>query len=134
MIGKKVVINHPRYKGQYMMIVAKNQKVVRINKVQGGINYEANQQALRILSVNGYQLYMYLAMHKENWLWALSGADVRANTALTVTTYPAAVHELIEKGYLVPTTIDIGTQILTEDTYDFFESISLAEQNDFRIE
>ena len=42
--------------------VAKNQKVIQIHKVQGGINFEANKKALSVLTTDAYALYMYILM------------------------------------------------------------------------
>ena len=110
----------------YGVQVAKNQKVIQIHRVKNGINFEANYEAMKNLSANAYVLYMYLIMHSEGRVWALSKVDVEAKTALKEKTYLKAVQELIEKKYLTPGDIDIGGEKpWIEEAYHLWETPSL---------
>ena len=110
----------------YGIQVAKNQKVVQIHRVKNGINFAASYQSLKDLTANAHLLYMYLLLHSEGRVWALSSKDVYERTHLTDKTYPKAVQELIEKKYLTPGDIDIGTDApFTENAYHFWETPSL---------
>jgi hypothetical protein len=113
----------PFYKNGYngKIKVAKNQKVIQIHKIQNGINFEANYKALATLTEHGYILYMYLLMHSNDRIWALSSKDVTARTPLTMNPYNAAVHDLIEKGYLVKKDIDHMEYHFSENAYHFLE-------------
>lgn len=105
----------------YIIKVAYNQKVVQIHRVESGINYKANYKALKALSTNAYALYMYLLMHEEKRIWALSSKDVYEKTSLTKNNYPKAVEELIEKGYLTQGKIDGGVTEFKENAYHLWE-------------
>ena len=93
----KISVSESRTGKQYYIKVAANQKVIQIHRVKNGINFEANYKAMAVLSANAYVLYMYLLMHENHRVWALSSKDVYAKTALTEKTYTKAVAELIEK-------------------------------------
>ena len=70
---------------------------------------------------------MYLIMHENDRVWALSSKDVYAKTQLTEKTYQKAIQELIEKKYLTAGEIDIGTGIkYKENAYHLWEKPSLA--------
>lgn len=105
----------------YTIKVAYNQKVVQIHRVEGGINFKANYKALATLSQYGYSLYMYLLLHEEGRVWALSSKDVYAKTQLTEKTYPKAVKDLIDKGYLVQGKIDGGVVEFEDNAYHLWE-------------
>lgn len=92
----------------YSILVAKNQKVIQIHRIKNSINFEANYKAMKNLTSNAYVLYMYLLMHENHRVWALSSKDVYNKTALTDKTYPKAVTELIQKGYLTAGIINLG--------------------------
>lgn len=123
---KKIfVYEHKTYK-RYSITIAPNQKVLQIHRIKSGINFEANYEAMKVLSSNAYVLYMYLLMHKDNRVWALSSQDVCAKTALTEETFPTAVDELIEKKYMVQGEICLGgdTKYKT-DAYHLLEKPEL---------
>ena len=101
--------------------VAKNQKVIQIHRIKNGINFEANYKALATLTEHGYILYMYLLMHSNNRVWALSSKDVTERTPLTMNPYNAAVHDLIDKGYLVAGNIDEKELHFDVNAYHFLE-------------
>lgn len=92
----------------YSILVAKNQKVIQIHRIKNSINFEANKKAMQDLTANAYVLYMYLLMHENHRVWALSSKDVFNKTPLTQKTYPKAVVELVEKGYLTAGIINLG--------------------------
>ena len=107
---------------QYSITIAANQKVIQINRVKNYINFEANYKAMSVLSSNAYVLYMYLLMHDNRRIWALSSKDVYAKTALTEKTYPKAVAELIDKNYLVSGDIQLDAYTkFSDNSYQFYE-------------
>lgn len=107
---------------QYSITIAANQKVIQINRVKNYINFEANYKAMTALSSNAYVLYMYLLMHDNRRIWALSSKDVYAKTALTEKTYPKAVAELIDKNYLVRGDIQLDAYTkFSQNSYQFYE-------------
>lgn len=120
----KTISVYERATGKHYGIqVAKNQKVIQIHRVKNGINFAANYEAMKNLSANGYVLYMYLVMHSNDRVWALSKVDVEEKTPLTEKTYLKAVQELISKGYLTAGEIDIGDgKIWTENAYHLWET------------
>jgi hypothetical protein len=107
----------------YGIQVAKNQKVIQIHRVKNGINFAANYSAMKELTANAYVLYMYLLMHSNDRVWALSKVDVEDKTQLSEKTYLKAVQELISKGYLTAGDIDIGDgKVWTENAYHLWEA------------
>lgn len=127
MRGKKIQINCDKQGRSYAIVVAKNQKVIQIHRAKNGISFAANYEAMKILTPNAYVLFMYLLMHENNRVWALSSKDVYEKTTLTEKTYPKAVQELINKGYLTAGEIDLGSGTkYKEDAYHLWESPDLA--------
>lgn len=120
MIGRKIKIMQDNK--TYEVILAKNQKLIQINKKQNGINFQANYEALERLNSNTYKLYMYLMLHDDNRVWVLSCKDVCKRCDMGDNTYLRAVKELIEQGYLVKGKIDTGTEIVEENAYQFYET------------
>lgn len=113
----------------YAIQVAKNQKVIQIHRVKSSINFAANYEAMKDLTANAYVLYMYLIMHSEGRVWALSKVDVEAKTPLKEKTYLKAVQELIDKKYLTAGEIDIGDgKKWTEEAYHLWETPSLNKE------
>ena len=118
----KISVSESRTGKQYYIKVAANQKVIQIHRVKNGINFEANYKAMAVLSANAYVLYMYLLMHENHRVWALSSKDVYAKTALTEKTYTKAVAELIEKKYLVKGDIQLDAcTTYSENAYHLYE-------------
>ena len=105
----------------YLVNIYKNQKIIQIHRIKGGINFKANFKAMETLSTCAYILYMYLMIHDDSMVWALSSKDVYKRTHLTETTYPKSVQELIEKGYLVPGEIQTLDGKFSENVYHLFE-------------
>lgn len=120
---RKLLVHESNGK-DYEVKLAKNQKVVQIHKLQGGVNYEANFKAMKALSSNGYVLYNYLMMHNDDRIWALSKQDVFNRTNLTERVYHKAVAELIEKGYLEERGIDTMEGVFKENAYHAWEDPS----------
>lgn len=122
--GKKFKITNGNQNNKYIKLVA-NQKVIKLIKYSDSIDYTAHNKARKDLSANAFVLYDYLLCHSNNWVWALSSADVINETPLKIGTYNKAVAELIEMRYLVPHDIDIGSVVLDKDanhSYYFFET------------
>lgn len=110
--------------------VAKNQKVIQINKVQNGINFDANKKALATLTTDAYALYMYILTNDPKRPWALSSKDVTNKTALSMRTYNNAVAELIDKGYLVAGEINLNNMHFDENSYHLYEDPDLITKRD----
>ena len=126
MVGRKIDVQGSH--GQrYTIIVAKNQKVIKIHRIKNAINFKANEQAQKELSIYAYSLYMYLIRHEQNGVWALSSKDVFEKTPLKEKTYIKAMQELINKTYLTKGTIDLGygDRKYTDEAYHLWEIPSL---------
>lgn len=115
----------------YTVNVDKNQKIVKIHKYTEGVNFKANDEAQEGLSMAAYSLYMYLIKHSNDRVWALSCSDVVNKKLFGKSTYHTAVAELMEKGYLVAGCIDIGTEIIAENSYHFYESPAMRNKRIF---
>lgn len=105
----------------YGIKVAYNQKVVQIHRLDSGVTFSATKKAQKTLTLYGFVLYMYLLLHEVNRVWALSSKDVYASTSLTEKTYPKAVKDLIDKGYLTQGKIDGGVVEFEENAYHLWE-------------
>ena len=127
--SKKIDVNSIKTGQSYYILVAKNQKVIKIHRIQNGINFEAHSKARQELSIHAFMLYDYLICHEQHRVWALSSKDVYEKAHLTERTYPRAVHELIEKDYLTKGTIDLGlgNRKYTDEAYHLWETPSLRE-------
>lgn len=90
----------------YNIKLAPNQKVVTVikSKPKGYIlDIEANKMARKVLSLEGYCLYMHFVLNVPGYTEALSMDYNTKNSALSERTYRNAIKELIDKGYLVKT-------------------------------
>lgn len=126
--NRTISVNITNYGNKFKIVVAKNQKVIQIHRIKNSINFVANQNAMKILTANAYVLYMYLLMHENHRIWALSSKDVFNKTPLTEKTYPKAVVELILKGYLTVGIIDIGGgEVYKEEAYHLWESPDMKD-------
>ena len=111
----------------YKIKVSPQQKVFKTVKIKSSINFDANRKAMKNLTTNAFTLYMYMLINNGDRVWALSSKDVYDNTALKQSTYKSAVKELIDKGYLVPHSIDIGSATFTGNAYYLYESLEIVE-------
>ena len=118
---KTIEINNDSQLRSYAIKVAANQKVVQIHRRAGSITFDANYKAMKALSPAGYMLYMYLLMHSNNRIWALSSEAVYNKTNLTKNTFPKAVDELIATGYLTEGDIDIGGNKFKKNAFHLWE-------------
>lgn len=118
---KTIEINNDSQLRSYAIKVAANQKVIQIHRKSGSITFASNYKAMKALSSNAYVLYMYLLMHSNNRIWALSSEDVYDKTNLTKNTFPKAVEELIATGYLVKGEIDIGGNKFKNNAFHLWE-------------
>jgi len=111
----------------YSINVAPKQKIIKVHR-NNYIDFQLNQCAQKNLSPYAYMLYMYLLVRSKDRAWAMSSKDICENTTLTKKTYPKAVEELIEKGYLVP------KEISTEDNAHYSKNTyHLLEHNAIKI-
>ncbi len=102
-------------KKDYTIMVSTNQRIIQINRagVSNDINFVANANARKELSANAYLLYMHLLCRNENRIWAVSSSEIFENTSLTHNTYYNAWNELVEKGYIMTGTLNVGDQELS---------------------
>lgn len=123
MLVYKNIKAYDEHGDSYIIKVSNNQKVIQIHRKRS-INFSANYAAIKNLSANAYVLYMYLLMHSEKRIWALSSKDIYENTPLRKYTLSNAITELQEKGYLVPGEIDLGdNKTYNSNSYHLYESL-----------
>lgn len=85
-----------------------NQRIITVKREPAktnflGIKNENWQAAARNLTPHAMMLYFYLASNKDNYTFALSPAAVRQAIGMARSTYHDQFHNLVDKGYLVPT-------------------------------
>ena len=85
-----------------------NQRIITVKRETPksdflGIKNENWQAAARNLTPHAMMLYFYLASNKDNYTFALSPAAVRQAIGMARSTYHDQFHNLVDKGYLVPT-------------------------------
>ena len=85
-----------------------NQRIITVKRETPkndflGIKNENWQAAARDLTPHAMMLYFYLASNKDNYTFALSPAAVRQAIGMARSTYHDQFHNLVDKGYLVPT-------------------------------
>lgn len=108
----------------YSIKIVKNQKIVIARRRHNSISFADNREAAENLSTNAYTLYMNLIMNQNNKAWALSSKYVIEKTGLTKNTYPAAVNELINKGYMVASQVFASEGVWSEGVYELYESLA----------
>lgn len=109
----------------YLVNLYKHQKIVQIHRVKGGINFQANAKAMKRLKPHTYVIYMYLMLHDNSRVWALSSKDAISKTQMSINPYNAAIKELIEKKYLIPGEIQTLNGKFSENVYHLFEDPDL---------
>ena len=85
-----------------------NQRIITVKRETPksdflGIKNESWQAAARNLTPHAMMLYFYLASNKDNYTFALSPAAVRQAIGMARSTYHDQFHNLVDKGYIVPT-------------------------------
>lgn len=85
-----------------------NQRIITVKRETPksdflGIKNENWQAAARNLTPHAMMLYFYLASNKDNYTFALSPAAVRQAIGMARSTYHDQFHNLVDKGYIVPT-------------------------------
>ena len=104
-MAKNKINIYTKDRGVLNIKVVPNQKVVEIHKVnpkgKGILDISSNKEAMKILSVNGYILYMHFVLNVPGYQEALSSKYITNNTSLSERGYYKAVEELIMKQYLV---------------------------------
>ena len=91
-----------------MLTLYPNQKGIRIVKARAdALNYynkfnlSSLNRALTSLSPSAFKLWAYLNSQQNNYEFGLSGEVVSKLLSMSRPTYNKAVHELIDKSYLV---------------------------------
>ena len=92
----------------YCIDVKEDEATFQVHRVKGGINFEANQCALKTLSATAYKLYMSLIMYAENREWIFHPRRFQAQTALTESEIKTAFYELLQTNYIEPGKIAIA--------------------------
>ena len=90
-----------------------NQLAIRVKKAPANkdniysiFNNEIMFKAMRDLSPSAFKLWIYMGKNQNDYVFALSQKDVSENTGLSSRTYYIAVHELMDKGYLVKSLVN----------------------------
>lgn len=84
-----------------------NQKAIRIKKVPlkgerfTSFTYKSQLKAMAALRPNTYKLWTYLCSYSDGYDLGLSSTFVKQICHFSRSTYDNAVHELIDKGYLI---------------------------------
>lgn len=71
-------------------------------RINTGIDFRANREALKQMTPNAYVLYMALITRPVHKIWIMSKLKLTSETALTSETLAAAFDELVQLGYLTP--------------------------------
>ena len=103
-MAKNKINVYTKDRGVLNIKVVPNQKVVEIHKVNPKgkvLDISSNKEAMRILSPNGYILYMHFVLNIPGYQEALSSKYITENTSLSERGYYKSVDELIAKQYLI---------------------------------
>lgn len=119
--GRKAILIKNKNGNCNTLHVFKNQKIIQNNRKNDNLDFEATYKAMEILTKHGFNLYMYLVMHQKGEIFALSSKHVVENTGLTKSTYPKAIHNLIEEYYLIPGEIETDHGTYSTEVYHLFE-------------
>ena len=126
--ARVIVIDSPVSGLNFSLKLDPDQALIQTHRVLSGINFEANNEALKNLSAEAFVLYMYLVKHSPKSLWRLAEKDILKKTSLTADNLQSAFNELVEKHYLTPGEVGEGityNQLHTYNSYHLWETPSL---------
>ena len=106
--------------------------VIRSHHVQGGINFDANDEAQRTLSREAFCLYAHLI--KKGWYDGeiLFTDRIEENTHLTPEEQMKAINELLKTGYLTNSPVFVKTAPHVRNTFHIWEEPSLVKRDEGR--
>lgn len=90
----------------YSINVPEERPVFQVHLIKGGINFEANSDAMKTLSPKAYMLYMLLICRSPYRIWSLVPASITKRTTLSRDDLDAALQELADHGYWTAGKID----------------------------
>ena len=126
MAEKTLWVNHEKKNGlTYSINVPAEQPVFQVHRIQGGINFEANAEAMKTLSPKSYMLYMLLVSRSIARVWRLSAKNIAKRTTLSQNDLESALQELSEHGYWTPGQIDMNGTKFGVNTFHIWESPAL---------
>ena len=115
----------------YTIELENGQRTFEVHRVQKGIDFKANRQAMKELSPQAYMLYMYMVLNSPNREWRLAEDKLAAETKLDMDALETTIDELLDKQYLTQGTIYSGGGVHTKHTYHVWETPEL--QNAIRL-
>ena len=98
------------------------QRTFEVHRVQKGIDFKANRQAMKELSPQAYMLYMYMVLNTPNREWRLAEDKLAAETKLDMDALETTIDELLAKQYLTQGTIYSGGGVHTKHAYHIWET------------
>lgn len=85
-----------------------NQKTIEVKKaksdkenIYGIVNLDAAKEAGRTLKAGAYKLWIYFTLQQDNYKFELSSKYLNDEWGIGIKQYNNAIHELIDKGYLI---------------------------------
>ena len=115
----------------YTIELENGQRTFEVHRVQKGIDFKANRQAMKELSPQAYMLYMYMVLNSPNREWRLAEDKLAAETKLDMDALETTIDELLDKQYLTQGTIYSGGGVHTKHAYHVWETPEL--QNAIRL-
>lgn len=126
MASKTLWVNFEKKQGlTYSINVPAEQPVFQVHRIQGGINFVANAEAMKTLSPQAYMLYMLLISRSIGRVWSLSDKSILKRTTLAQNDLTNALQELNKHGYWTPGKIDMEGNKFNVNTFHIWESPSL---------
>lgn len=126
MASKTLWVNREKKEGlTYSINVPAERPVFQVHRIKGGINFEANAEAMKTLSPKSYMLYMLLVSRSIARVWSLSAKSIVKRTTLSENDLENALQELTEHGYWTPGKIDMDGTKFGVNTFHIWESPTL---------
>ena len=94
-MGRKTLwVNFGENGRTYSISVPEGQAVFQVHRIKGGINFEANAAAMKVLSPKSYMLYMLMICRSPGKVWTLSPSLIQKHSTLSSDDLEAALQEL----------------------------------------
>lgn len=125
-MGRKTLwVNFGENGRTYSISVPEGQAVFQVHRIKGGINFEANAAAMKVLSPKSYMLYMLMICRSPDKVWTLSPSFVQNHSTLSFDDLQAALQELSDQGYWTAGKIDTDGYKFSCNSFHVWESPSL---------
>ena len=125
-MGRKTLwVNFGENGRTYSISVPEGQAVFQVHRIKGGINFEANAAAMKVLSPKSYMLYMLMICRSPGKVWTLSPSLIQKHSTLSSDDLEAALQELSDHGYWTAGNIDTDGYKFSCDSFHVWESPSL---------